>query len=125
MAQRDRSGKLLAGLSPRRVLLVAAVFIIGYFAVSIAGNAVTQYQLTRDQDQLRRQIATLEAQQRDLDALRAYMQTDEFVEHAAHEQGLVRPGETSAVILAPTPAATPRPPADGMWWMRYFGSRSP
>lgn len=120
MAQGERSGWLAAGLSPRRVLTVAAVFIIAYFGVSIVGNALTRYELARDQGRLRQEIATLEQQQRRLTALRAYMLTDEFIERAARDQGLVRPGETAVVVSAPTPAAGPPSPG-GSWWERYFG----
>lgn len=119
MAHQERGGWLAAGLSPRRILVAASVFIIAYFGVSIAGNAVTHYELSRNQDRLRREIAGLDHQQRRLEALKTYMQTDEFIERAARDQGLIRPGDTSVLVSAP-PAATPAPGFDGPWWERYF-----
>ncbi len=119
MAQGERSGWLAAGLGPRRVLVAASVFIIAYFGVSIAGNAVTHYELGRDQDRLRQEIAALERQQRRLEALKTYMQTDEFIERAARDQGLIRPGDTAVLVSAPL-AATPAAGFDGPWWERYF-----
>ncbi len=119
MAQAERSRFSAPG--PRRVLLVAAIFISGYLGVAIIGNAVNRYELTRTQERLAREIETLEAQQRRLEALRAYMQTDEFIERAAREEGLVRPGDTAVAVSAPSPATTPAP-VTGPWWERYFAN---
>jgi cell division protein FtsB len=120
MAKGEWSGRLGAGLNPRRMLLVASLFIIGYFGVSIVGNAVTRYQLDRQQEELRREIAALREQQRRLEALRAYMQSDEFIERSARDLGLVRPGDTAVVVSAPTPAAVATVPPGLPWWERYF-----
>ena len=125
MPQGERRGRLAAGLSPGRILIVAAVFIIAYFGVSIAGNALTRYELAREQRRLRQEIAALEAQQRRLDALRAYMQTDEFIERAAREEGLVRPGDTVVLVVAPTRTATAQASPGGSWWKRYFDPGQP
>ena len=121
MAPGQRSGRPAIGLSPRRVLIIAAFFIIGYFGVAIVGNALNRYELMREEERLRRDLATLQTQQRRLEALRAYMLTDEFIERAAREEGLARPGDTSVIVVAPTPTpgASDRPP--GAWWERYFG----
>jgi cell division protein FtsB len=120
MAPGERGGWLDGSLSPGRILLIAVLFLVAYFGVSIVANAITRYELMREQDRLRRDIADLLAQQRRLDALRAYMQTDEFIERAAREQGLVRPGDTAVVVAAPTPAATATPAPGAPWWERYF-----
>ena len=120
MGRGERGGRRMVGLSPRRVLIIAAAFIIAYFGVSIVGNALTRYELTREQQQLREEIVTLEAHQRRLDALRAYMQTDEFIERAARDEGLVRPGDISVVVVAPTPAPSSDGASSGPWWERYF-----
>ncbi|MBI2761388.1 MAG: septum formation initiator family protein [Chloroflexi bacterium] len=120
MAQGEH-GRLAAGLSPRRVLIVAAIFIVGYFGITIAGNAVTRHDLARDQERLRQEISALEQQQRRLDALREYMKTDEFIERAARDEGLVRPGDIAVVVAAPTPPGGTPVPFTGPWWERYFG----
>jgi cell division protein FtsB len=121
VAQEDRGNWLAAGLSPRRVLVVAALFIIAYFGVSIVGNAITRHELAREQERLQADIERLEAQQAQLDALRTFMQSDEFIERAARDQGLVRPGDTSVIVVAPTAAATAAASVTGPWWERYFG----
>jgi cell division protein FtsB len=121
MAQAER-GRLMAGLSPRRILIVAAVFIIAYFGVAIAGNAVQRYELDQEQRQLEQEITELERQHQRLEALRSYMLTDEFIERTAREQGLARPGDTSVIIVAPTPAPGEQPRPGAPWWERYFGN---
>jgi cell division protein FtsL len=121
MAQADR-GRLAAGLTPRKILIVAALFIIAYFGFAIFGNAIQRYELDREQRQLGQEIAALEEQQRRLEALRAYMLTDEFIERAAREQGLARPGDTSVIVVAPTPEADRQYKPGAPWWERYFGN---
>ena len=122
MTREEWSGRLTAGLSARRILVAAAVFIIGYFGVSIVGNAITRYDLHRYEQQLRAEIAVRESQQQRLNALRAYMQSDEFIERFAREQGLVRPGDTAVVVVAPGPSAAPDVAPGAPWWERYFGA---
>jgi hypothetical protein len=122
MARADQGGRWSIGLSPRRVLIVAAAFIIAYFGVAIAGNALHRYELEQEQARLEREIAALETQQRRLEALRAYMLTDEFIERAGREQGLARAGDTSVIVVAPTPAAGQEMAPGAPWWERYFGS---
>lgn len=121
MAQADR-GWLAAGLSPRRILIIAALFIIAYFGFAIFGNAIQRYELDREQRQLKQEITELGEQQQRLEALRAYMLTDEFIERAAREQGLARPGDTSVVVVAPTPEAARQYKPGAPWWERYFGN---
>ncbi len=120
MAASER-GRFSASLSPRRALFIAAIFLTGYLGVAIVGNALNRYELTRTQERLDREIQALEAQQRRLEALRLYMQTDEFIERAAREEGLVRPGDIAVAVAAPTTATTPVT-STGPWWERYFAT---
>lgn len=122
MAEPERATRTGWGWDPQKVLLVAAVFIIAYFIISIAGNAVTRYEINHRQEHLRREIAALEAQQARLAALKRYMESDEFVERAARDQGLVRPGDTVVIVVAPTPSPDAGPPPGSPWWERYFES---
>lgn len=119
MARREGNGRSIAGLSAQRAMAVAAVFILLYFGVAIIGNAVHRYELAREQRQLEAEIATLQTREQWLVALRDYMQTDEFIERAARDAGLVRPGDIAVAVVAPT-----RPPEartlPGVWWERYF-----
>lgn len=124
MAQGERSGWLASGLGPRKILIVSAFFIVCYFGVSIVNNALQRYELEQQQERLRQEIYSLERQQRRLDALKTYMQSDEFIERAGRDQGLIYPGDTPVFISAPTPMAAGAP-RSGPWWERYFGPPAP
>jgi cell division protein FtsB len=121
MSRREYGLWLASGLHPRRVLIIAAGFVVAYFGVAIVGNAINRYQLEQHAATLRAEIAALEAQQQRLEALRAYMQTDEFIERMARDEGLVMPGDTVVLVTAPAPSPTPPPSSTGPWWERYFG----
>ncbi|HZQ38392.1 MAG TPA: septum formation initiator family protein [Dehalococcoidia bacterium] len=107
------------GLTPARLMLIAAGFVSVYFGFSIVGNYVHQYQLDRDRAQLRAQIQVEQTRYARLDALRQWMQSDAFIEAMARHDGLVKPGDHPIVVSAPAPSATPGAADD--WWERYFG----
>lgn len=121
MAQMERASGWAASITARRVMIVAALFIIGYFSLSIVSNAVTHTQLSNRQAALEREIAALERREARLQALRAYTDTDAFVEAVARENGYARPGEVAVVTLSPQAdsgeaALQPGDP----WWFRYL-----
>lgn len=122
MSRREYGLWLASGLHPRRVLIIAVGFVVAYFGVAIVGNAINRYQLERHAARLRAEIAALEVQQQRLEALRTYMQTDEFIERMARDEGLVMPGDTVVLVTAPAPSPTPPPSPTGPWWERYFGA---
>lgn len=107
------------GLTPARLMLVAAGFVSVYFGFSIAGNYVHQYQLDHDKAQLRAQIQAEQTRYAQLDALRQWMQSDAFIEAMARHDGLIKPGDHPIVVSAPAPSATPG--AAGDWWQKYLG----
>jgi cell division protein FtsB len=107
------------GLTPTRLLLIAAGFVSVYFGFSVVGNYVHQYQLNRDKAQLEAQIQTEQTRYAKLDALRQWMQSDAFIEAMARHEGLIKPGDHPIVVSAPVPSPTPG--ADGDWWEKYFG----
>ncbi|MFN8557814.1 MAG: septum formation initiator family protein [Dehalococcoidia bacterium] len=74
---------------------------------------------------MRRDIAALEARRQRLDALRAYMESDEFVERAARQQGMVRPGDVPFIVSAPETGAPADLPPGSPWWERYFAPQRP
>ena len=121
MAAGDRGSWRATGFTSRRVMIVAALFIVGYFGVSIASNAITHMRLARQEASLRQEIAVLERREARLQALRRYMEGDAFVEAVARENGLVRPGEVAVVTVssgrvAENNALRPGDP----WWFRYL-----
>lgn len=119
MATGERGGWWPGGLTARRVVLIAAIFIAGYFSLSIVSNAITQARLSHRETALREQIGTLEERESRVAALRAYMQSDAFVEAVARENGLVRPGEIAVVAVGGAAGAEPLQPGDP-WWFRFF-----
>jgi len=106
------------GLTPARLVLIASGFISMYFGVTIFGNALHQYQLDRQNTQLEQRILVAQHDGARLKALRDWMQSDDFVETMARQQGLVKPGDHQILVAAPTPASTPV--ATGQWWERYL-----
>lgn len=119
MATGERSGGWPGGLTARRVVLVAALFTAGYFSISIVSNAITQARLSHRESALQEEIRALEEREARLKALRAYMESDAFVEAVARENGLVRPGEIAVVPLGSTATAEPLKPGDP-WWFRFL-----
>ena len=121
MVTGERGGWWAAGFTARRVMIVAALFIVGYFGVSIASNAITHLRLANEEAALRSEIASLERREARLQALRRYMESDAFAEAVARENGLVRPGEIAVVTVSATRSAETEILGPGdPWWFRYL-----
>ena len=121
MAQTEPGSGWSTAITARRVMVVAALFIIGYFSLSIVSNAVTQAQLTSRRAALEKEISALERREARLQALRAYTETDAFIEAVARENGYARPGEVAVVSVAPDADAEPAAFGPGEpWWYRYL-----
>jgi cell division protein FtsB len=116
----------LPRLSIVKVIIILAAIAVGYFVFTAAGEALMSHNLTEEEQRLRDQIQTLTDQQEDLQALRDYLQTNEYIEAMARRAlGLVRQGETLFVVGSD--AATPGPTAvteeDATarpWWERLL-----
>ena len=108
-----------AGLTPGRIVVVVSVFIVLYFGTTAVGNYFQRAELDQYRQRLRGEITGLETQQGRLSALAEYMQTDEFIERSAREEGLVRPGDTAVIVAAPGAGGDSRA-LSGPWWERYF-----
>ena len=91
------------------MVIVLAAVAVGYFLFAAVGDALLSHQLDREERQLRLDIAELQRQQLELEAIRDYLNTDAYIEGVARRiLGLVRPGET-LVIVSSTAPATPTP----------------
>lgn len=115
----------LPRLSLTRVVIALALVAVGYFIFSAIGDALLSRQLERDEQRLQLEIAGLRQDQRELEAIRSYLETDEYIEGVARNTlGLVRPGETLVVVST---NATPTPQPDGAavdrrpWWETLYG----
>ena len=110
-----------------RIALLLAVVAAGYFAFSAYGDTILSHRLSHEEQQIRDQIETLQQQQQELEALRDYMQTNDYVEGIARRVlGLVRPGERLYVVESdapPTPEGTPsedEASESQSWWERLY-----
>lgn len=103
------------------MLLLTAV-IVGYFLVTGATTALRSRKLTEREDRFRVEIAGLQQRYDRLEALREYLDSDEYIEAVAREQlGLVNEGETSIVVIPAAPSSTPTSGPDAaaegeLWW---------
>jgi cell division protein FtsB len=117
---------LLRGLrlffSPGRILLAVSLLVIGYLLFTAGGSALDYYRLNGQEEDLRQQVAALHAQEQQLEQIRDYLRSDDYVEFMARRVfGLVKPGETLVIVKAP-PAPTPNPDDSAMpWWQELFG----
>lgn len=108
----------MPAITRARVILAATAVLVAYFGAMAASNAIEGLQLDRERAALEREIASYQQQHRDLTGLRAYLQSDEYVETVARrELGLVMPGEPAIVVVSPDGGA---PAAIGAertrWW---------
>jgi cell division protein FtsB len=97
---------------------VAAV----YLTFSAGTNLLHSYELASDESRLREEVAALQIQQDQLEQIRDYLRTDEYVEFMARRVlGLVKPGETLVVVDAPDPSRASEADASTLtWWQRLF-----
>jgi len=114
----------MSRLSPTRVVLVVTALVVVYFLLSGALQAVRSHQLGQEQGRLEAELRQLQERYRRLEALRDYLNSDEYIETVAREQlGLVRPGEQAIVVIAPAPTASAKDGPEGeaspspeLWW---------
>jgi cell division protein FtsB len=114
--------RILLLFSPGRIVLALSLVVIVYLLFSAGGSALDYYRLTDDEDRLRQQVVELQAQKQQLEQIRDYLRTDDYVEFMARRVfGLVKPGETLVIVKAPPP---PDPGVDDgarPWWQELFG----
>ncbi len=117
----------LPRLSLTRVAILLAALVVGYFIFTAASEALLSQSLNRDEQRLQREIAELRYQQAQLQAIRDYLQTDEYIEGVARRVlGLVRPGETLVIVnssVPPTPVPDEQSGKDEYrtWWENLYG----
>jgi len=118
-AIKDKVSKHLTTFSTTKLIVLVTAVAIIYFLVTAGLGAVRSYQLHQREDRLRNEVQELQVRHDRLQALKDYLNSDEFVEAAAREQlGLVREGETGFVAISSQPVPTPAPddPHPELWW---------
>jgi cell division protein FtsB len=107
--------------SPGRLLLVAIIIASGYMLLSAGHNFLHSYRLVNDENRLREEVDSLRLQKDQLEQIRDYLRSDEYVEFMARRVfGLVKPGEKLVIVEAPHPDRGEET-ADLTWWQRLFG----
>ena len=124
-------------VSPVQLTLVVVCVVSIYFVIAFYGKSLDSYRINQRAAQVRREIARLEAENRQLEAKAASLATDAYVETAARDKlNLARPGDRSIIVLpAPSePAGVEGPPREGPrvgsefghladWLALFFGPR--
>ena len=106
-------------------LCVAAVALLAF---TTGQNMLRNYHLRQEEQQLRTELLELDRDHQQLEGIRSYLESDEYVEDVARRTlGLVKPGETLVVVSgdAPGPVAAPTPQPDAPWWKSLFGITDP
>jgi cell division protein FtsB len=106
-------------MSSGRLVLLVTSLVVTYFLITGALGVVRSYQLHQREERLRHQISELQLRYERLEALREYLNSDEYIEAAAREQlGLVREGETGFIAIGSQPSPTPAPDEQRpeLWW---------
>lgn len=111
--------KHLSKISTTRLILAITVLIVVYFLTVGVVHTVRSHQLGQREDSARAEIEQLLARHQRLEALKDYLNSDEYIEAVAREQlGFVREGEIGFVAISTVPAPTPAPgqaPPE-LWW---------
>src|SRR3972149_4037065 len=87
-------------LNPRQIVLLLAVPLLFYLAALTASKAVETYQLNQQAEQLRQQIADLQARYEELEQTKHYVESPTYVEKVAREElGLLKYGDHAVIIV--------------------------
>jgi cell division protein FtsB len=116
--------KRLPKVSRAQLVLGVTLVIAGYFLVMGATSALRSSQLGDQEDRLRAELTSLQQRYQRLEALREYLNAEEYIEAVAREQlGLVREGETAIVVIPAPPDGASEgdeesagPAEDELWW---------
>jgi cell division protein FtsB len=121
LAGREFYLPLFGMLSPGRILLIAALAVVGYLCFSAGNNLVHSFRLADEEAQLREEVDELRREQEQLQQLRDYLRTDEYIQYMARRVfGLVNPGETLVIVDSPQPPQDSTDTTKLEWWQRLF-----
>jgi cell division protein DivIC len=89
----------LLPFGPLQMVLAIAALLLGLFVYAGVQTAAQHYRLSEQRREVQREIVELQGQLAELEGLREYLASDEYVEAVARSRfGLVRPGETAVVV---------------------------
>ena len=115
--------RLIRFFSPGRILLLATLVVSGYMLLSAGNTLLHSYRLVNDENELQKEVETLQREREQLVQIRDYLLTNEYVEFMARRVfGLVKPGERLVIVDAPAPE--PGPEVTNLsWWERLFSGQ--
>ncbi len=106
-------------LSRSRVIIAVSLLIGGYFVYTAVLGMYRSSQLGASRAEAEEQLRALQEEKAYLEAVRAYVASDAYVEQEARRRyGYIREGEIPFVVISP-PAAEEEQPT-GTWWQRLF-----
>ena len=106
---------------PAHIVMAVAALLLALFAYSAVQTAAQSYRLRESQRALEGELMELRHQLAELEGLRSYLASDEYIEAVARQQfGLVRPGEIAVTVEGPQGSAAEQAPGQ-RWWEALFG----
>jgi cell division protein FtsB len=105
---------------PVQMILAVAALLFGLFVYSLLQTTQSSVRLGEHERALQAEVAMLSREKADLEGLRAYLATDEYIEAVARSEfGLVRRGEIAVTVQAP-PEPESRVRVARRWWQELF-----
>ncbi|MFN0071693.1 MAG: FtsB family cell division protein [Chloroflexota bacterium] len=102
----DRGSEGGRGGWPKLVILLIVPILI-YAAVNVGGRWIQTRGLVSDAEALQADVIAARAENQRLQTAIAVARTDQAIESLAREElGLIKPGDTPVILLAPTGTAT-------------------
>ena len=113
---------------PLQMVIAIAALLLVLFAYAGVQTARQQHRLAEQQREVEQDIARLQQQIAELEGLREYLGSDEYIEAVGRSRfGLVRPGETAVIVedhttdQQPLGAGVPDREPGERWWEALFG----
>ncbi len=118
----------LPAFGPLQMAIAIAALLLVLFAYAGVQTARQQHRLAEQQSEVELEVAALQQQIAELEGLREYLESDEYIEAVGRGRfGLVRPGETAIIVEDHTAEEKPlvtgvpdREPGE-RWWEALFG----
>ena len=113
---------------PLQMVIAIAALLLVLFAYAGVQTARQQHRLAEQQREVEQDVARLQQQIAELEGLREYLASDEYIEAVGRSRfGLVRPGETAVIVedhttdQQPLGAGVPDREPGERWWEALFG----
>lgn len=111
----------LLAFGPAHIVMAVAALLLVLFVYSAVQTGAQSYRLSESRRALETELTELRLQRAELEGLRTYLASEEYIEAVARQQfGLARPGEIAVTIEAPASAGPEYAPGQ-RWWEALFG----